>query len=93
MENKILEILKSYSVESKSDYDKIYKDSFKYLAKELNDLFVLGGVNRSCVEENTLIEDLDDKRIVGVKLTDDMWHYCRKETAQHLLDKYTIKVK
>ena len=50
-------------------------------------------VMSSCVDKETLIEDLDDKRIVGVTLDENMWHYCRKETAEHLLDKYEIKTK
>lgn len=47
-------------------------------------------VGSCCVDEETLIKELDDKRIVGTTLNDDMWRYCRKETAQHLLDKYNI---
>ena len=47
----------------------------------------------SCVDKDTLIEDLNDKRIVGKTIDENMWHYCRKETAQHLLDKYEIKPK
>ena len=50
----------------------------------------LSGVVSSCVDKDTLISDLDDKRIVGVTLNEDMWYYCRKETAQHLLAKYEI---
>ena len=53
----------------------------------------IADVVSSCVDKETLIEDLDDKRIVGVTLNEDMWHYCRKETAEHLLDKYEIKTK
>jgi len=47
----------------------------------------------SCVDKETLIEDLNDKRIVGKTIDENMWHYCRKETAEHLLDKYEIKTK
>ena len=47
----------------------------------------------SCVNQDTLIEDLNDKRIVGKTIDENMWHYCRKETAQHLLDKYEIRPK
>ena len=47
----------------------------------------------SCVDRKTLIEDLDDKRIIGTLVDKDGWYYCRKETAQHLLDKYEIKHK
>ena len=45
------------------------------------------------VDIDTLIEDLDDKRIIGVTLDENMWHYCRKETAEYLLNKYEIKIK
>lgn len=53
----------------------------------------LYGVVSSCVDKDTLIEDLNDKRIVGKTIDENMWHYCRKETAQHLLDKYEIRLK
>lgn len=56
---------------------------------ELN-LLTIPVVVSSCVDKDTLIKDLDDKRIVGTTLNNDMWHYCRKETAEHLLDKYEI---
>jgi len=45
------------------------------------------------IDIDTLIEDLDDKRIIGVTLDENMWHYCRKETAEYLLNKYEIKIK
>ena len=63
--------------------------------EEVNELINLSinGVVSSCVDKDTLIEDLDDKRIVGVTLDENMWHYCRKETAEHLLDKYEIRPK
>ena len=59
----------------------------------MREQLIIGGVVSSCVDKETLIEDLDDKRIVGVTLDENMWHYCRKETAEHLLDKYEIKTK
>ena len=62
-------------------------------AKSIVKNLSISGVVSSCVDKDTLIEDLDDKRIVGVTLDENMWHYCRKETAQHLLDKYEIKHK
>jgi len=68
---------------------KFMEDFIDYYNEQLR----LGVVGISCVKEKKLIEELDDKRIVGVKLTDDMWYYSRKETAQHLLDKYEIKPK
>lgn len=67
----------------------VYQSVLKDYKKQLK----LCEVGISCVKEKKLIEELDDKRIVGVKLTDDMWYYSRKETAQHLLDKYEIKPK
>ena len=63
------------------------QDIIKYA---VNEALTLYGVGCSCVDKETLISDLDDKRIVGVTLNEDMWHYCRKETAEHLLDKYEI---
>lgn len=72
---------------------RIENEKLKKTNKELTEQLRLGVVGISCVKEKKLIEELDDKRIVGVKLTDDMWYYSRKETAQHLLDKYEIKPK
>ena len=67
-----------------------YSDDFvEYLLKQLT----LYDVVISCVDKETLIEDLNDKRIVGKTIDENMWHYCRKETAQHLLDKYEIRPK
>lgn len=66
-------------------YEKIKKEKKKQLA--------IHRVVSSCVDKDTLIEDLNDKRIVGVTLDENMWHYCRKETAEHLLDKYEIRPK
>ena len=59
----------------------------------INEALTIPVVVSSCVNKETLIKDLDDKRIVGVTLNEDMWYYCRKETAEHLLDKYEIKTK
>jgi len=61
MEKEILEILESFTIESKNDYNKIYKNSFEYLAKELNDLFVLGGVNRSLPRYKEISFEADEQ--------------------------------
>ena len=61
--------------------------------KKLKEQLTLPDVVSSCVDRKTLIEDLDDKRIIGTLVDKDGWYYCRKETAQHLLDKYEIKHK
>lgn len=44
----------------------------------------------SCVDKDELISDLDDRRAVGVEMNEDMWYFCRKQSAEYLLDKYKI---
>ena len=61
--------------------------------KVIDEALILSGVVSSSVDKSTLIEDLDDKRIIGTLVNKDGWYYCRKETAQYLLDKYEIKIK
>jgi hypothetical protein len=81
MKNDILEIIQQHKLGHIPD------------EQAVKELCILFSVVSSCVDKATLIEDLNDKRIVGVTLDENMWHYCRKETAQHLLDKYEIKPK
>lgn len=50
----------------------------------------LYGVVSSCVDKDELISDLDDRRAVGVKMNEDMWYFCRKQSAEYLLDKYKL---
>lgn len=40
-----------------------------------------------------LITDLDDKRVVKQGVSEDAWHFCRKQTAEYLLEKYYIKIR
>jgi len=47
-------------------------------------------VVNSCVDIDELISDLDDRRAVGVEMTEDMWYFCRKQSAEYLLDKYKL---
>lgn len=44
----------------------------------------------SCIDKDELISDLDDRRAVGVEMNEDMWYFCRKQSAEYLLDKYKI---
>ena len=64
-----------------------------YLIKSGQKQLHIHGVVSSSVDKGTLIKDLNDKRIVGKTIDKNMWYYCRKETAEHLLDKYEIKPK
>ena len=50
----------------------------------------LYGVVSSCVDKDELISDLDDRRAVGVEMNEDMWYFCRKQSAEYLLDKYKL---
>ncbi len=78
----------------KQGYDRrASKDIAPILVKYLTEQLTLTSVGCCCVDKETLIKELDDKRIVGTTLNYDMWRYCRKETAEHLLDKYNITLK
>src|SRR5690606_25380272 len=48
---------------------------------------------RKSISKDVLIEDLNDKRIVGCEMTEGMWSLSRKETAEYLLSKYDITPK
>lgn len=50
----------------------------------------LYGVLSSCVDEDELISDLDDRRAVVVEMDEDMWYFFRKQSAEYLLDKYKL---
>lgn len=50
----------------------------------------LYGVVSSCVDKDELISDLDDRRAVGVEMNEEMWYFCRKQSAEYLLDKYKL---
>jgi hypothetical protein len=85
--------INAISIESYTGGYEDRENALETLNKLKLKLFSIPVVVSSCVNQDTLIEDLDDKRIVGVTLDENMWHYCRKETAQHLLDKYEIRPK
>jgi hypothetical protein len=82
--------INAISIESYTGGYEDRENALETLNKLKLKLFSIPFIVRSCVEKETLIEDLNDKRIVGITLDENMWHYCRKETAQHLLDKYEI---
>lgn len=96
-EKNILEVTNTqfdkYAFQTSEGVTVITEHDFDYLVEELVKKLIIPVVVSSCVDKETLIDDLNDKRIVGVTLDENMWHYCRKETAEHLLDKYEIKTK
>ena len=73
--------------------DELMNEVEEVVDKNVTEQLTLTDVVSSCVDRKTLIEDLDDKRIIGTLVDKDGWYYCRKETAQHLLDKYEMKHK
>ena len=54
----------------------------------LEDLFDV--IKSVCVDKDELISDLDDRRVVGVEMNEDMWYFYRKQSAEYLLDKYKL---
>jgi hypothetical protein len=54
----------------------------------LEDLFDV--IKSVCVDKDELISDLDDRRVVGVEMNEDMWYFYRKQSAEYLLDKYEL---
>ena len=82
--------LKNKFVEETGEH---YPSDENYKYTEWLTKLILSSVVSSCVDKDTLIEDLNDKRIIGKTIDENMWHYCRKETAEHLLDKYEIRPK
>lgn len=59
-------------------------------AKEqlLEDLFDV--IKPVCVDKGELISDLDDRRVIGVEMNEDMWYFYRKQSAEYLLNKYKL---
>ena len=59
-------------------------------AKEqlLEDLFDI--IKPVCVDKDELISDLDDRRVIGIEMNEDMWYFYRKQAAEYLLDKYEL---
>ena len=55
-------------------------------------LDVLENQEKTILKES-LLNDLDDKRVVNSRLTKGGWHIIRKEMVECLLDKYNITIK
>ena len=92
LKKELLEFLEAnnlFGLEDRENAEGVVDSYLKVYKKQLT----LTDAGNSCVDKSTLIEDLDDKRIIGTLVNKDGWYYCRKETAQYLLDKYEIKIK
>lgn len=93
MKNRIIEIVELGQPQSliqreNTPITELIKTSL--LIEELNEQLRLYGVVSSCVDKDELISDLDDRRAVGVAMNEDMWYFCRKQSAEYLLDKYKL---
>ena len=91
MDEQLKELLKKAFDEGamyEATFSKAY--SFDSFIEDNIEQLRLYGVVSSCVDKDELISDLDDRRAVGVEMDEEMWYFCRKQSAEYLLDKYKL---
>lgn len=56
----------------------------------LREVEVGSSVSTADITHDELIAELDDRRVAKA-ISEDAWYFCRKQSAEHLLERYEIK--